>query len=110
MRFWDSSAIVPLIVAETSSVAVRALLADDSEVVVWWSTEIECLSALARREREKNVSSDESLAAAADLAAFAARIRDARPAHARRCHAAGIQADLSVGREIASYPTLACHA
>ena len=79
MRFWDSSAIVPLIVAETSSVAVRALLADDSEMVVWWSTEIECLSALARREREKNVSSDESFAAAADLAAFAANWQEVEP-------------------------------
>jgi len=79
MRFWDSSAIVALTVEETSSAAVRALLAEDPEMVVWWSTEIECLSALARREREENVSADELLAAAADLAAFAAHWQEVAP-------------------------------
>ena len=79
MRFWDSSAIVALTVEETSSAAVRALLAEDPEMVVWWSTEIECLSALARREREENVSADELLAAAVDLAAFAAHWQEVAP-------------------------------
>ena len=79
MRFWDSSAIVALTVEETSSAAVRALLAEDPEMVVWWSTEIECLSALARREREKSVSADELLAAAADLGAFAANWQEVAP-------------------------------
>src|SRR5205807_7991395 len=55
------------------------LLAEDPEMVVWWSTEIECLSALARREREENLSSDEFVAAAADLAAFAANWQEVAP-------------------------------
>lgn len=51
MKFWDSSAIVPLIVAEASSPAMQRLYADDPVVVTWWSTEIECVSAVVRRQR-----------------------------------------------------------
>lgn len=52
MRFWDSSAIVPLLVAEPSSVSVLAEYERDPEIVVWWATQMECVSALARLERE----------------------------------------------------------
>lgn len=52
MRFWDSSAIVPLLVLEASSKAVMASYELDPEVIVWWATEVECVSALARLERE----------------------------------------------------------
>ena len=51
MRFWDSSAIVPLLVAEPGSAEAHRLLASDDRVVVWWATGIECVAALARRER-----------------------------------------------------------
>jgi hypothetical protein len=52
MRFWDSSALVPLLVTEPVSLAVRAAFEDDPGVVVWWATMAECVSALARLERE----------------------------------------------------------
>ncbi len=52
MRFWDSSAVVPLLVAEASSGAVLQEYEIDPEVVAWWATEAECVSALARLERE----------------------------------------------------------
>jgi hypothetical protein len=52
MRFWDSSALVPLVVAETSSDAVQREFDRDPELIVWWATDVECISALARRERE----------------------------------------------------------
>ena len=52
MRFWDSSAVVPLLVAEASSEAVMQEYEIDPEVVAWWATEAECVSALARLERE----------------------------------------------------------
>jgi hypothetical protein len=52
MRFWDSSAVVPLLVAESSSAAVLREYERDPEVVAWWATEAECVSALARLERE----------------------------------------------------------
>ena len=50
MRFWDSSAILPLIVEEhTSDHATRHYEANP-ELVVWWGTSVECASALARLE------------------------------------------------------------
>jgi predicted nucleic acid-binding protein len=52
VRFWDASAVVPLLVAEAGSSGARALLADDPEMVVWWGTPVECTSSVARRERE----------------------------------------------------------
>lgn len=52
MRFWDASAIVPLLVAEPASEGVLTLLDADPEMLVWWGTPVECVSALARRERE----------------------------------------------------------
>ncbi|MHB8674439.1 MAG: type II toxin-antitoxin system VapC family toxin [Candidatus Limnocylindrales bacterium] len=57
MRFWDSSAIVPLLVAESSSAAVMREYELDPEVVAWWATEAECVSALARLEREGSLTS-----------------------------------------------------
>ena len=52
MRFWDSSALVPLLVAEPASPAVTAELERDQGIVAWWATAVECMSALARLERD----------------------------------------------------------
>jgi predicted nucleic acid-binding protein len=52
VKFWDASAIVPLLVLETSSRRLQSLAAKESGMLVWWSSEVECVSALARRERE----------------------------------------------------------
>lgn len=52
MRYWDSSAIIPLTVTEASTDTMRAIAAEDPVMCVWWGTEVECVSALARLERE----------------------------------------------------------
>lgn len=52
MRFWDSSAIIPLTVTEASTDAMRAIAEEDPVMCVWWGTEVECVSALARLDRE----------------------------------------------------------
>jgi uncharacterized protein len=52
VKFWDASAIVPLLVSETSSRRMQSLAAKESAMLVWWGSEIECVSALARRERD----------------------------------------------------------
>jgi len=51
MRFWDSSAIVPLLLREKSTTALRKLYDADPEILAWWGAEAECVSALARLER-----------------------------------------------------------
>jgi predicted nucleic acid-binding protein len=52
MKFWDASAIVPLLMTEPTTKTLQALAADDPAMLVWWATEVECASALARLERE----------------------------------------------------------
>jgi len=52
VRFWDSSALVPLLVDEPGrSEPLRRLFADERPVVVWWGTRVECASSVARLER-----------------------------------------------------------
>lgn len=51
MRFWDTSALVPLFVAERETARAERWLRDDPDVVVWTLTRVELLSALARRRR-----------------------------------------------------------
>jgi predicted nucleic acid-binding protein len=50
--FWDSSALVPLLIPEPRSAAVTRLFAADHEPVIWWATPLECHSALRRRHRD----------------------------------------------------------
>lgn len=52
MTFWDSSAVVPLLVEEPASVRARRWLDADPGLVAWWGTPTECWSALARLRRE----------------------------------------------------------
>jgi predicted nucleic acid-binding protein len=52
VRFWDSSAVVPLVVREPPTAAMKELLADDPEMLVWWGSDLQCAAAVAHRERE----------------------------------------------------------
>ena len=52
MKFWDASAIVPLLVAESRTAALQSLASRDGGMLVWWATGVECASALARLERD----------------------------------------------------------
>jgi predicted nucleic acid-binding protein len=51
MKFWDASAIVPLLMAEPTTGTLQALAQKDPMMLVWWATEVECASAIARLER-----------------------------------------------------------
>lgn len=51
MRYWDDSAIVPLLVLEPRTGDVRTALAEDAGIVTWSGTRIECTSAIERLER-----------------------------------------------------------
>lgn len=59
MKFWATSAVVPLCVTEPATSHVRKVLAADGTMVVWWATRTECLSAFARRRREGGLSDAE---------------------------------------------------
>lgn len=52
MKYWDSSALVPLLVKQARTVQMQALYRKNPEVLTWWGTRVECASAIARLERE----------------------------------------------------------
>jgi predicted nucleic acid-binding protein len=62
MRFWDASAVVPLVLEQPASARAREALAEDPEVVIWWGTPVECASAFARLRREETLSDSEEKA------------------------------------------------
>ena len=59
MKYWDASAITPLIAAEPARDYLLQMLAQDSDMLAWWGTPVEIASALARREREGLLTADE---------------------------------------------------
>jgi uncharacterized protein len=52
VRYWDSSALLPLVVQEISSGAMQDLLKGDRDVLTWWGSKVEAASALSRLARE----------------------------------------------------------
>jgi uncharacterized protein len=64
MRFWDSSALVPLIVVQSTSAVADQWLAADAAIAVWTLTSVELASAVARLLRERSI--DDSAAHAAE--------------------------------------------
>jgi predicted nucleic acid-binding protein len=79
MRFWDSSALIPLCLTESSSEDIKRVARSDGDMVVWWATRVECLSALARRSREGTLSSDADIQSKAVLSAMAAEWSEVLP-------------------------------
>lgn len=73
MRFWDSSAVVPLIVEEAASRSCRQHLRADRRVVVWCLTRTEVLSALCRRRREGGLRPEDLVRSEQRLDRLAAR-------------------------------------
>lgn len=67
MRFWDTSALIPLVVAERATACSERWLREDPDVVVWTLTRVELLSVLARRRREEPSSAPLLLAARRDV-------------------------------------------
>lgn len=63
MRFWDSSALVSLIVEQAGSKAARALYRADPALAVWALTRVELTSALRRLARDGDLN-EEALASA----------------------------------------------
>jgi uncharacterized protein len=55
MRFWDSSAVVPLLVRQPESDVAAALIGEDPEMIVSWTTPVECASAVARLRRDGHI-------------------------------------------------------
>jgi hypothetical protein len=84
MRFWDASALVPLIVNEPATKRMQTLAAKDPSMLVWWGTEVECASALARLEREGDLAGPAAVTAFRRLTQLAAAWHEIEPGEAVR--------------------------
>jgi uncharacterized protein len=64
--------------------AVRAVLEEDPTMLVWWGTELECVSAIARLERQGDLESDGTVAALQRLEALAGGWHEVQPVESVR--------------------------
>jgi predicted nucleic acid-binding protein len=79
VKFWDSSAIIPLCLKEQMSETVKRLVKSDEDIVVWWVTRVECLSALSRRRREGVLGNNSELKAKAILSVLSEEWSEVQP-------------------------------
>jgi len=59
MKFWDSSAIIPLLINEENTEYCIKVVADDPRMLIWCLSRVEVLSALCRRVREGLIGAEE---------------------------------------------------
>ena len=55
MKFWDASALIPLMVPEPETRALMAILKTDPGILAWWGTRVDCVGSLARLERDRRM-------------------------------------------------------
>jgi predicted nucleic acid-binding protein len=79
VKFWDSSAILPLLVEEASTPSALGYYENNPEIVAWWGTPVECASALARLEREAKLDSTAITLALGQLTALQAVWHEVQP-------------------------------
>jgi hypothetical protein len=87
MRFWDASAVVPLLVAERSTKAMQAQAEQDPDIFVWWGSEVECASALCRLERMGGLNASALALALSRLKQLASAWHEVEPSDLVRDHA-----------------------
>ena len=83
--FWDSSALLVLLVDQPGTKEVRRLPAAGR--VVWWGTRIECLSAVQRLRREGRLTEKETLLLEEDLGRLLSQTIEIQPREAVRVRA-----------------------
>ena len=87
MRFWDASALVALCARDSHYEAANPLVRVDPEIVVWWSTLVECVAAFKKRLRTGEMSLGKELTAGERLAVLADGWMEIQPSEALRTRA-----------------------
>jgi len=79
VKFWDASAVVPLLLREPARDQLFQILERDPVLLVWWATPVECTSAVSRRERDGSVTAADATAALARLRSLKAAWHEVLP-------------------------------
>ena len=84
MKYWDSSALVPLMIEEAATAERRALLDADPGIATWWGSSVECASALHRLDREHGLGPTQMLRPFGQLRKLAGAWREVAPSERLR--------------------------
>jgi predicted nucleic acid-binding protein len=84
LRFWDASALVPLVVQDQGNAVLEKLYDDGAGIWVWWVTPVEIASSIARRERDGEMPAQTATQAYATLARMGATWHEVLPGEALR--------------------------
>ncbi len=60
MNFWDTSALVALILHESKFESLETLLEEDPRLCLWWGTSVEFVSAVSRLERQGELTAEQA--------------------------------------------------
>ena len=90
MKFWDTSALLPLCLKEPQTKRVQKLIDQDGDLVVWWGTLIEGYSAFARLRQEEVLSVEEERQSRQFLARLSSLWTELRPSNLVRDQAARV--------------------
>lgn len=61
MKYWDASALAPLLLDQDATAEVRPIFLEDPDVATWWGSYTECRSATERLRREGRLPAREAL-------------------------------------------------
>lgn len=56
MNFWDTSALISLILGQNAAEEIDSIITLDNELTIWWGTELEASSAIVRLARGRHIS------------------------------------------------------
>lgn len=87
MRFWDSSALVALLVEEANTRQCEEWIRGDPQIVTWWLSRIECASAINRLCREGNLHESDVRLALKNLQVLSSTFLEVQPIEAVRLSA-----------------------
>jgi predicted nucleic acid-binding protein len=99
MKFWDASAIISLL-ADRAEKAVQPLAEKSPILSVWWATEVECASAIARLERDDALDDAAATQAFHGLKQLAQTWREVDPSDPIREAPCGSCACITLGRRM----------
>jgi len=85
--FWDSSALVPTFFNESRTDELIDVFDRDPVPAIWWTTPVECRSAIVRALREKRVGREAAAEAVESLREARSQAREIAPAEAVRTRA-----------------------
>jgi predicted nucleic acid-binding protein len=77
--FWDSSALVAALLTDPRSGELIEAFDRDPAPAIWWTTPVECRSALVRSVREKHATRDEATEAMERLREVRSQTREVLP-------------------------------